>query len=127
MQLLYIALGGAIGSLLRHYAAMAVNGLMGTWLPWGIMLVNVTGSFVIGVAAGSLVGVAAETDALFVRSFVMVGLCGGYTTFSSFSLYTLQLLQEGHVGRAMLHVTLSVLACLAATAAGYAIATAVTR
>ena len=55
MHLLYIALGGAIGSILRHFAAMAVTQVAGTWLPWGIMLVNVSGSFVIGAAAGSLV------------------------------------------------------------------------
>ncbi len=127
MNLIYIALGGAIGSLLRHFAAMTVSRLAGAWLPWGIMLVNVTGSFVIGCAAGSLVSAASDTDGMFVRYFVMIGLCGGYTTFSSFSLSTLHLLHLGMVGRAFLHVGLSVIACLAATAAGYALAAAASR
>ena len=127
MHLIYIALGGAFGSLLRHFAAMAITSLTGTWLPWGIMLVNITGSFVIGCAAGGLAQTTADGDATFVRYFVIVGLCGGYTTFSSFSLYTLQLLHIGAVGRAILHVGLSVFACVAATAVGYAITAGATR
>lgn len=120
MHLFYIALGGALGSLLRHFAAMAISSITGTWLPWGILLVNVSGSFVIGCAAGGLTQTAGDADTSFVRYFVIVGLCGGYTTFSSFSLYTLQLLHIGAVGRAILHVGLSVFACVAATAIGYA-------
>jgi CrcB protein len=127
MHLLYIAVGGALGSLLRHFAAMILTQLAGTWLPWGIMAVNVTGSFVIGLAAGSLVTIPEGVDTTAVRYFVIVGLCGGYTTFSSFSLYTLQMLQVGMVGRALLHVLLSVLGCVVATAVGYAIAAAIAR
>lgn len=127
MHLFYIALGGAIGSLLRHFAAMVFTQIAGTWLPWGIMLVNVTGSFVIGLAAGSLVSVPADVDTTAVRYFVIVGLCGGYTTFSSFSLYTLQMLQLGMFGRALLHIALSVLGCVVATAVGYAVAAALAR
>ena len=110
-----------------HFAAMAITQVAGTWLPWGIMLVNVSGSFVIGAAAGSLVVMPEGADTTALRYFVMVGLCGGYTTFSSFSLYTLQLLQVGMLGRALLHVLLSVLCCVMATAAGYALTAAITR
>lgn len=127
MHLIYIALGGAFGSLLRHFAAMAITSLTGTWLPWGIMLVNVTGSFVIGCAAGGLNQATADSDTTFVRYFVIVGLCGGYTTFSSFSLYTLQLMHIGAIGRAVLHIGLSVFACVAATALGYALAAGAAR
>ena len=91
------------------------------------MLVNVSGSFAIGVAASSLVGTTAGMDTTALRYFLMVGLCGGYTTFSSFSLHTLQMLQVGMVGRAFLHVLLSVVCCVVATAAGYAVTTAITR
>ena len=127
MHLLYIALGGALGSILRHFAAMAITQVAGEWLPWGIMLVNVSGSFVIGLAAGGLTAIPEGIDTTALRYFVIVGLCGGYTTFSSFSLHTLQMLQTGMMGRAVLHVLLSVLCCVLATAAGYSVTAAIAR
>jgi CrcB protein len=127
LHLIYIALGGALGSLLRHFAAMAITSLTGTWLSWGIMVVNITGSFVIGCAAGGLTQATTHSDTTFVRYFVIVGLCGGYTTFSSFSLYTVQLIHIGAIGRAFLYMGLSVFACVAATALGYALAAGAAR
>jgi fluoride exporter len=127
VNLVYIAIGGAIGSLCRYVAAMAFTAWAGTWLPWGTLLVNVTGSFVIGCAGGAAVAGAPASAAPFVRYFVMAGLCGGYTTFSAFSLQTVDLLQAGLTGRALLHVFLSVAACVAATWVGYSVAAALTR
>lgn len=127
MHLFYIALGGAIGSLGRYYAALAFTALTGTWLPWGTVLVNITGSFVIGCAGGAFISGEPATLSPVVRYFVIAGLCGGYTTFSAFSLQTVELLQVGLPGRALLHVVLSVVACVLATAVGYGLSAALTR
>jgi len=116
---LYIALGGALGSLARHYAGTALAAMLGQWLPWGTVLVNITGSFLIGCANGSMQAAAHGQDSSFLRYFVMVGICGGYTTFSAFSLQTFHMLQDGFFARALLHAGLSVGACLIATAAGH--------
>jgi fluoride exporter len=116
---LYIALGGALGSLIRHYAGTALAASLGQWLPWGTVLVNISGSFVIGCANGAMQVGAPAHDSSFVRYFVMVGICGGYTTFSAFSLQTFHMLQEGFFARAVLHAGMSVGACIIATALGY--------
>jgi CrcB protein len=127
MTWLLIGLGGALGSLARYWAAEAVAGLLGSTFPWGTLFVNVTGSFVIGLAAGGMVGSARLPEVPFVRHFVMMGICGGYTTFSSFSLQTLMLIQAGEFGRALLNALLSVTACLLATWAGFALAATLSR
>ena len=89
MTYLWIALGSAIGGMARFAFSGAIDRVIGETFPWGTMLVNLTGSFVIGFF-GTLTGPEGRwlipTDA---RIFVMVGLCGGYTTFSSFSFQTL--------------------------------------
>ncbi len=115
---LWIALGGALGSVLRYW--------VGAWmapfsrsLPWGTIGINVVGSLLIGFF-GTLTlanGRHPAPDGL--RLFVMVGLCGGFTTFSSFSLQTLDLLRAGLFDRALLNVGLSVSLCLASVAAGH--------
>ena len=109
---LYVAIGGAIGSVARFAIAGTIAREIGEIFPWGTFIVNVTGCFVIGVFAiltGPDGRVAASPD---VRVFVMVGICGGYTTFSSFSLQTLVLLRDGDMTRASLNVVASVLFCL---------------
>ena len=109
---LYVAVGGAIGSVARFAIAGAIARGFSEIFPWGTFFVNVTGCFVIGLFAmltgpdGRLV-VAPD-----VRQFVMVGICGGYTTFSSFSLQTLSLARDGDMTRASLNVVGSVLLCL---------------
>ncbi len=119
-----IGLGGAIGSILRAWLGTAVAALTGPSFPWGTILINVVGSFVIG-----FFGTLTATDGRFavpfdLRSFVMVGLCGGFTTFSSFSLQTLELARDGRAGQAMGNIVLSVVLCLASVSAGYALASA---
>ncbi len=121
---LWIALGGALGSMARYASTNLVAGWLGGRFPWGTLLINILGSLVIG-AFGALTGPGGR---LFVsndlRLFVMVGICGGYTTFSSFSLQTLDLIHEGAMGRAGLNVVGSVALCMLAVWIGYLAATA---
>ncbi|HEY8612040.1 MAG TPA: fluoride efflux transporter CrcB, partial [Roseomonas sp.] len=121
---LWIALGGALGSVARAWGSVLAVRLAGAGFPWGTIAINVLGSFVIGVfaaltAPGGRIG--AQPD---LRAFVMVGICGGFTTFSSFSLQTLELLQQGRTFPAMANVALSVVLCLGAVAIGHALASA---
>ncbi|HEY0832970.1 MAG TPA: fluoride efflux transporter CrcB [Azospirillum sp.] len=119
---LWVALGGAVGSVARFWAGGVAVAALGEAFPWGTLFVNVLGSLIIGATA-ALTGpegrLAVPGDA---RVFVMVGLCGGFTTFSSFSLQTLGLMQDGAWLRAGGNVVLSVVACLIAVWAGHAAA-----
>ena len=120
-----IGLGGAIGSILRAWLGTVMVALTGPSFPWGTILINVVGSFVIGFFA-TLTATDGRFAASFdMRSFVMVGLCGGFTTFSSFSLQTFELVRDGRAGQALSNVVLSVVLCLASVAAGYALASAI--
>ena len=122
-----IAVGGALGSVGRWWLSQAFALACGPAFPWGTLFVNVTGSFVIGCAAGASWNEARLIESPFVRNFLVVGVCGGYTTFSAFSLQTLSMLQAGDVGRAGFNIAGSVAACLLATWAGYALAVALSR
>jgi CrcB protein len=123
MSYFWIFLGGGLGSLARFGCSGFVANRFGETFPWGTLLVNVVGSFVIGVFA-TLTGtegrwlVAPEA-----RQFVMVGLCGGYTTFSSFSHQTLELARDGEWFRAGGNIVASVVFCLVATWLGHVTAT----
>ena len=118
---LAVAAGGALGSLARFWLAELFAALGVVAFPWATLVANVSGSLLIGLIA-SLSGpdgrllVAPE-----VRLFWMVGVCGGYTTFSSFSLQTLALAQNGDWTKAGLNVVLSLVLCLVAVAFGYMI------
>ena len=118
----WIALGSALGGIARYACSGLVANWFGQAFPWGTLLVNVLGSFVIGFFA-TLTGpdgrLLVPGDA---RQFVMVGLCGGYTTFSSFSLQTLTLAQDGEFMRAGLNIGGSVVLCLVSVWLGYAAA-----
>ena len=109
---LSVALGSAIGGSARYMLSGVVANWLGATFPWGTLIVNVTGCFVIGIF-NTLTGpdgpllVPAN-----VRIFVMVGMCGGYTTFSSFSLECLNLMRGGEWLRAGLYVSASVIFCL---------------
>jgi fluoride exporter len=121
---LWIALGGALGSMARFWLAAAVAKTVGAQFPWGTILINIAGSFVIGFFA-TFTGPGGRMLASFnTRAFVMVGICGGFTTFSAFSLQTLDLMRESRWLQAGGNVALSVAACLLAVWAGHALASA---
>lgn len=116
---LWIAIGSALGGMARYACSRAVAISFGETFPWGTLVVNVAGSFVIGFIAA----ISAPESRLIVppnaRTFMMVGLCGGFTTFSSFSLQTLELVRNGDFGEAVGNILLSVAACMASVALGY--------
>ncbi len=125
MIYLWIALGSALGGAARYWCSGVAARLIGETFPWGTLIVNVVGSFIIGFAA-TLTG---PDGRFFVpstgRQFVMAGLCGGFTTFSSFSLQTLNLLNDGEYLYAGANIGLSVAACLLAVWAGSILAASV--
>jgi CrcB protein len=116
---LLIGLGGALGSMARHWLNGMIGGLAGVGFPWGTLVVNVSGSFLIGFAAATMNAEGRFPASEASRQFLMVGLCGGYTTFSAFSLQTLSLLQGGQWLPAAGNVGLSVMLCMAAVWLGY--------
>jgi CrcB protein len=119
---LCVALGGAIGSVGRYWTGLVAARAWGEAFPWGTMVINILGSFVIGFFGTlTLPDGPLPADAN-MRAFVMVGLCGGYTTFSSFSLQTLVLIKAGDWAGAVGNAVLSVLLCLAAVALGTGLA-----
>ncbi len=119
---IWIALGGAIGTAGRYWLSGVIARSFGETFPWGTLIINVTGSFIIGFFA-ALTG---PDGRLFVssnaRQFVMIGMCGGYTTFSSFSLQTLNLMNNGEWYRAVANIGASVALCLIAVWAGAVLA-----
>ena len=119
MNWLAVALGGALGSLLRY-------GIAGVWLstssldfPWGTMAVNITGSFALGFL-GRYFAPPHAPHAWFL--FFTVGICGGYTTFSTFALDSFTLVERGVTARAASYVVLSVIGAYIAVVAGYSAA-----
>ncbi|MSP02136.1 MAG: fluoride efflux transporter CrcB [Acetobacteraceae bacterium] len=114
-----VAAGGALGSVARFWMTGAVATLTGPRFPYGTLLINVLGSFVIGVIAG--ITLTPERMGMHpdVRIFLMVGICGGFTTFSAFSLQTLELMQAGDMVPALLYVAGSVVLCLALVWCGW--------
>jgi len=119
----WIAVGSALGGMARYGCQSAVTNWFGQIFPWGTLLVNVAGSFVIGFFAtltGSDGRVLVANDA---RLFVMVGVCGGFTTFSAFSLQSLILARNSEWFRAGAYVGGSVVFCLFAVWLGHVVAT----
>ena len=116
---LWVALGGALGSVARFGCSSLIANWFGQTFPLGTLVINVVGSLIIGFFA-TITGpdgrVLVPGD---MRQFVMIGLCGGYTTFSSFSLQTLSLAQDGEYVRAGLNIVGSVVLCLLAVWIGY--------
>lgn len=115
MIYLLIALGGAAGSLLRYSLGGVVQRLSGSGFPVGTMFVNVSGCFLIGILLRQFLNMQLTHD---LRALLIVGFCGGFTTFSTFSAETITLIDGGEYGRAAAYVALSVGLCLLATLAG---------
>jgi fluoride exporter len=119
-MLWYIAAGSAIGGMGRYLLGGAIQRLTAATFPAGTLLINVTGSFLLGLILRY--GVDTPTVTPEVRAFLTVGLCGGYTTFSTFSFEAMSLMEDGEWTRAGLYVALSVGLSLAATFLGIAAA-----
>lgn len=114
IPVLLVAIGGACGSAARYLIVSLVDGRFQAAFPAGTFAVNVIGSFLIG-------GIAAMTDHKGLQLLLMVGVMGGYTTFSSFSLQSVRLIEHGRWGLAALYILGSVACCLAGTVAGQAL------
>ena len=121
MSFLWVALGSALGGVAR-YAITRWTAPFSAQLPWGTVLINVLGSFVIGFFGTYTLAGGRHAASDNMRLFVMVGLCGGFTTFSSFSLQTFDLLRTGAWGRALANVLLSLVLCVLSVALGHAAA-----
>jgi len=125
MSYIWIAIGSAIGGAARYWCTGFAARLFGETFPWGTLLVNITGSLIIGFFA-TLTG---PDGRIFVssttRQFVMIGLCGGYTTFSSFSLQTLNLVQDSEWLQAGGNIVGSVVLCLFAVWLGHILAASI--
>jgi CrcB protein len=116
---LLIAAGGALGSVGRYWFSGVVARQFGETFPWGTLLVNISGSFAIGLFAALADPGGRRAIGPTGRQFLMYGVCGGYTTFSSFSLQTLELLRDGQWFRAGANTAASVALCLLAVWLGY--------
>ena len=119
-QVLAIAGGGAVGAVLRYWVSSGVYALTGRGFPYGTLVVNVLGSLVMGFLYIWLLeripgGVA-------MRAFLLIGLLGAFTTFSTFSVETLNLMEAGQIARALLNTLLSVVLCVGAAALGVMLA-----
>lgn len=111
-MILLIACGGALGAVLRYGASLGVYSLLGRGFPYGTMFVNVTGSLLMGLLSIMMLerfNIGPEW-----RAAILVGLLGSFTTFSTFSIETLNLLEQGDMARAFANIALSVIVCLAA-------------
>jgi CrcB protein len=121
---LWIAIGSALGGMARYGLSRAIALRFGETFPWGTLVVNVSGSLAIGFIAA----ISGPDSRVMVspngRMFMMVGLCGGFTTFSSFSLQTLELIRNRDFAEAGGNILLSVAACMAAVAIGFIAGTA---
>jgi CrcB protein len=123
----WVAIGSALGGVARYWCSGIVARLVGETFPWGTLIVNVVGSFLIG-----LIATVSGTDGRFLippeaRQFMMFGILGGFTTFSSFSLQTLTLARDGQWLLAGANIVGSVVLCLVMVWAGHMLATLINR
>lgn len=114
-MILAIAAGGAAGSVLRHLAGKGAMALFGAGFPYGTLFVNVAGSMLMGVFVGLLAQTQTSQE---LRAFLTVGLLGGFTTFSTFSLDVISLYERGQTGTAALYIALSLILSLSGIFAG---------
>jgi fluoride exporter len=124
---LWIAFGSGIGGVCRYVLGGWVARQAGAAFPWGTLLVNILGCTFIGWFAAMTGPDGRILASTRTRQFVMVGICGGFTTFSSFSLETLNLLRDGEAGRAVANISLSVGLCMLGVWLGHLLATTMNR
>ncbi len=115
-QVLAIAAGGALGALLRYWTSVTVHGRLGAAFPYGTLTVNVIGSLLMGFLYIWLIERMTAGPAM--RAFLMIGVLGAFTTFSTFSIETLNLLESGQLGRAVVNILVSVIVCITAAGIG---------
>lgn len=118
----WIAAGSALGGMTRYWLASFVDERIGETFPWGTILVNISGSFIIGLIATLTASDGRLLISPSLRTFLMVGICGGYTTYSSFSLQTLNLARQGEWLRAGANVLVTTALCLVAVWLGHQLA-----
>lgn len=121
---LLVFVGAGVGGLARYFIGDWVQNAGGASFPWGTLVINVTGALLLGLLYRFLEGTAARPEW---RLFVGVGICGGYTTFSTFSYETLRLLQDGQWQRAGAYAFGSVILSIAAVFAGFGLAESLLR
>ena len=119
MAYVWIAIGGALGSMARYGCSGWVARLTGGVFPYGTLVVNISGALVIGFFAAMSLSEGRYLIPPSTRLFVMTGICGGYTTFSTFSLETLNLMRDGEWPRAVGNIVGSVVLSLLAVWLGY--------
>jgi CrcB protein len=118
----YVAAGGALGSATRYLLGAAIQERSASDFPVGTLVINVTGSLLLGFFARYAFGGASMSPEI--RVFLTTGFCGGYTTFSAFSYETVRLFEDGDQGRGLLYVALSVVLSIAGTWLGFSLARA---
>lgn len=114
-----VGIGGGLGAVLRYVVNFLIHGKINTAFPLGTMIINISGSFVMGLLYVVLMNKLNE--AVEVRAFLLTGILGGYTTFSAFSLDTVLLVNQGQGWNALLNVVLTVVLCLLGAALGVAL------
>ena len=119
LALILVFVGGAIGSMCRFWLSGFVAERFGETFPYGTLIVNLFGSWIIGLAAGWIAHFNDPFWASAAKQLLMVGICGGLTTFSSFSLQTWNLMLSGRWGSAFTNVLVSTILCLALVAVGW--------
>lgn len=122
-----VSAGSVVGSVLRVLASLAALDWFGPGFPWGTLFVNIVGSFVIGFYAALTGSDGRIAAGIYQRQFVMTGFCGGFTTFSLFSLEAFQSLRAGEVASAGTYVGISVAAWLTSVWLGHAVASRLNR